>query len=125
MKTCPKCHGVGSEEAYLDEVWQEEMDTRCSTHGLFLTSGEGDPCDILVGRLLDDDEIGIIFDDPASDDRYTFVFGDGTVVVINETGTSTYQGEDIDRWADDEKYGKRIAWEDIPKRIAQRIHKEV
>ena len=47
--TCVWCQGMGSREAYLDQVWNDTAQDRAGEFGLFLISGEGDPCDIFVG----------------------------------------------------------------------------
>ena len=56
-KECAWCQGMGSREAYLDEIWQEEVDRIASRFGLFVCSGEGDPCDCFVGMSKDVPEI--------------------------------------------------------------------
>ncbi|MDD4429685.1 MAG: hypothetical protein PHG64_15030, partial [Paludibacter sp.] len=43
---CPVCHGVGSEEVYLDQVMQEALEDYANKYGAFVHSGEGDPCDM-------------------------------------------------------------------------------
>lgn len=48
-KDCTWCCGLGSREAYLDELWQEELDRQCDKVGIFSFSGDGDPCDLFVG----------------------------------------------------------------------------
>ena len=47
-KECSWCAGIGSREAYLDEIWQEAMGEAAAVVGLYLTGGEGDPCDIFA-----------------------------------------------------------------------------
>ena len=42
---CRLCGGIGSREAYLDEVFFEELDAAASNAGGWIESGEGDPCD--------------------------------------------------------------------------------
>lgn len=54
--TCPACDGVGSVEAFQDEVWQEVFESVAESHGMFVTSGEGDPCDVLVAMVWDQEE---------------------------------------------------------------------
>ena len=53
---CPVCHGVGSEEAYKDQVMQEALDDYADKYGAFVHSGEGDPCDMFVSVVIDEDE---------------------------------------------------------------------
>ena len=48
-KHCTWCDGLGSREAYLDELWNDTLEEKASEYDLFLFSGEGDPCDIFVG----------------------------------------------------------------------------
>ena len=52
-KTCSWCDGLGSREAYLDQVWYETLDTMGDRFGLYITHGEGDPCDIFVSMASD------------------------------------------------------------------------
>lgn len=51
---CPHCNGMGSREAYLDERFFEQLEKEASRYGLFVTGGEGDPCDIFVGECCDE-----------------------------------------------------------------------
>ena len=48
--TCPACEGVGSREAHLDELWNKVLESEAGELGLFITAGEGDPCDIFAGE---------------------------------------------------------------------------
>ena len=52
-KECTWCCGLGSREAWLDQLWQEEIDRIAGRFGLFVFSGEGDPCDLFVGMSQD------------------------------------------------------------------------
>ena len=52
-RTCSWCAGLGSREAYLDQVWYETLDAMGDRFGLYITHGEGDPCDIFVGMATD------------------------------------------------------------------------
>ena len=49
-KQCPICEGVGSFEALKDEIWREVLEEVAGVHSMFVTSGEGDPCNMLVGK---------------------------------------------------------------------------
>ncbi|MGH7175258.1 MAG: hypothetical protein ACREGR_02785, partial [Minisyncoccia bacterium] len=62
--SCDFCGGMGSREAYLDSIWQELLEKEADEHGLFVTSGEGDPCDIFVGECRDKPE-----DEESEDDE--------------------------------------------------------
>ena len=53
---CPHCEGVGSREAYLDEVWREQAEEELGKIGAFLQSGEGDPCDLFAVTVVESDE---------------------------------------------------------------------
>ena len=53
---CPVCHGVGSEEAYKDQVMQEALEDYANKHGAHVHSGEGDPCDMFVSIVVDEEE---------------------------------------------------------------------
>ncbi len=44
------CSNVTEEEAEKDEAWWEAAESEADARGLYLTSGEGDPCDILAGE---------------------------------------------------------------------------
>jgi hypothetical protein len=50
---CPACGGMGSREAYLDACFQEDLEAEAEQHGVYVTEGEGDPCDLLVGECRD------------------------------------------------------------------------
>jgi len=52
-KECTWCCGLGSREAWLDQLWQEEIDRIADRFGLFVFGGEGDPCDIFIGMSAD------------------------------------------------------------------------
>lgn len=58
QKVCPLCFGVGSREAYLDGVWQEQAEEELNSIGLGLCGGEGDGCDLfaVTTRDIEDDE---------------------------------------------------------------------
>jgi hypothetical protein len=45
-------------EVCRDIAWQNQLDEEAGEHGLFVTSGEGDPCDIFVGQTRDTEEEG-------------------------------------------------------------------
>jgi hypothetical protein len=55
--TCPTCEGVGSEEAYLDECYREQLEQEAEEHGFYICSGEGDPCDIFAGVSAEREEV--------------------------------------------------------------------
>ena len=44
---------VTENEAAEDEEWREEVEQELSEYGLFLFSGDGDPCDLFVGECRD------------------------------------------------------------------------
>jgi hypothetical protein len=52
-KECGRCHGIGSEEADQDERWREALDAVAEEHGMFITSGEGDPTDVMAGIFVE------------------------------------------------------------------------
>jgi len=58
--TCEYCEGCGSREAFLDQIFWEKLEEEADEHGLFITSGEGDPCDVLAGEIreMEEDEGG-------------------------------------------------------------------
>ena len=47
--------GVTEDEAEADAAWCAELDRQAEQHGGYITSGEGDPCDVLFALPLDDD----------------------------------------------------------------------
>jgi len=53
---CSTCHGLGSEEAYKDQVMQEALEDYANKYGAFVHSGDGDPCDIFVSIIVDEEE---------------------------------------------------------------------
>ena len=53
---CPVCHGLGSEEAYKDRVMQKALEDFADKYGAFVHSGEGDPCDMFVSIVVDEEE---------------------------------------------------------------------
>ncbi len=52
--SCDYCGGIGSREAYEDEVYREELEKEASEHGFYVTEGEGDPCDIFLVEAKDE-----------------------------------------------------------------------
>lgn len=56
LLTCPRCDGIGSAEACDDEVWRDTLEDDLSEHGLYLESGEGDPCDLFVSMVVEEED---------------------------------------------------------------------
>ena len=52
----PWSTNVTEEEANADEEWFEEVQSALSDIGLFLTSGEGNPCDMFVAKVEENNE---------------------------------------------------------------------
>ena len=44
---------VSEEEANQDEEWYNEVEERLSAMGMYLESGEGDPCDLYICKIID------------------------------------------------------------------------
>ena len=44
-RKCKRCGGLGSYEAYQDQVFWEALDAIAESFGGWIESGEGDPCD--------------------------------------------------------------------------------
>ena len=65
--TCPSCNGLGSREAYLDELWYEALETVTEAHGGWSQNGEGDPCDIFYCQWVSPCEIVSHLGDNLSD----------------------------------------------------------
>ena len=51
---CPMCEGLGSYEAFLDECWREQAESELSSIGCYMTSGEGDACDLIAVQPVDE-----------------------------------------------------------------------
>ena len=51
--------GEGHCEVCRDAAWREQFEKEADNNGYFVTSGEGDPCDILLGesREVEDEEV--------------------------------------------------------------------
>jgi hypothetical protein len=55
------CSNVTEKEAEQDEEWYEAVEQELDQFGLYLESGEGDPCDLYVAECRDyfyDDHMG-------------------------------------------------------------------
>jgi hypothetical protein len=55
-ESCSFCGGLGSRETYEDEVFNEELERAADKAGWYIESGEGDPCDIFMVRVVDTPE---------------------------------------------------------------------
>ncbi len=55
---CSWCGGIGSREAFLDQEWYEALDKVADEHGMYIESGEGDPCDLFAVVSVEADEEG-------------------------------------------------------------------
>ena len=55
-RTCPMCGGIGSREAYLDSLFQEALEAVAEEHGMYITNGEGDPCNTYAVIAIDSSE---------------------------------------------------------------------
>jgi len=53
-RDCTWCDGLGSQEAAQDKDWHEALEAVAESHGMFVTAGEGDPCDLFVGLPLEE-----------------------------------------------------------------------
>lgn len=49
---------VTEAEAEKDEEWWEDMEAAAEKHGLFVSSGEGDPTDVFIGLTVEEEEGG-------------------------------------------------------------------
>lgn len=52
------CSNVTEKEAEEDEAWYEELEETAQEHGLFIESGQGDPTDIIVSKVVEEKEGG-------------------------------------------------------------------
>ena len=57
-KGCARCGGLGSAEAHDDERWNELAEEALGKYGVSLSSGEGDPCDIIAEMTLESGDEG-------------------------------------------------------------------
>lgn len=48
------CSNVNEKEAREDQEWWEALEKKASEHGLYISSGEGDPTDIVVGMTVNE-----------------------------------------------------------------------
>lgn len=56
-QSCPMCDGCGSHEAALDERYRESLESEAEERGYYVTSGDGDPCDIFVVEYREETEL--------------------------------------------------------------------
>lgn len=54
--TCPRCHGMGSEEAWNDHVFTEQLEEEAAAIDACIISGEGDPCDLFIAQFKDKED---------------------------------------------------------------------
>lgn len=54
------CSNVTEEEAEEDEIWWEQAYAECAEHGCCIISGEGDPCDLFISVVIDDEFTDLI-----------------------------------------------------------------
>ena len=52
------CANVSEREAEQDQEWWEKLEAEAEKHGFFITSGEGDPTDIYVGKVVEEEPEG-------------------------------------------------------------------
>lgn len=55
--TCPTCNGLGSAEAYQDQLWYEALEQVCESYDMWHEASEGNATDIMVGRWVSFEEI--------------------------------------------------------------------
>ena len=53
--SCSYCEGLGSREAYLDEIWHETLDAEANKIGDYVESGEGGGCDLFLCREVEEE----------------------------------------------------------------------
>ena len=53
---CTYCSGLGSREAFEDEVMWEWLEHYADKVGCYVESGEGDPCDIFLSQVRDKED---------------------------------------------------------------------
>ena len=47
---CSWCGGLGCREAWLDQHWREALEREAEKHDCYIAAGEGDACDLFLGR---------------------------------------------------------------------------
>ncbi len=47
------CSNVTEAEVLLDEEWWEDLEEVAAEYGMYIFSGEGDPCDIFAGCAIE------------------------------------------------------------------------
>jgi len=52
---CPHCDGIGSREAALDDAFNEALEEEANNHGCFIQNGEGDPCDVFLCKVVEEE----------------------------------------------------------------------
>lgn len=52
----PWSSNVSEEEAKRDEDFWDKLNEILSANGMFVFSGEGDPCDIFIGKVIEEEE---------------------------------------------------------------------
>jgi hypothetical protein len=53
---CHHCNGMGSREAYEDELFQDALERAANKHDAWIESGEGAPCDLFIVRAVTEDD---------------------------------------------------------------------
>ena len=52
--SCNECSGLGSLEARLDQDWHEQLDYELDKINAWSHGSDGDGCDIMISRMVDD-----------------------------------------------------------------------
>jgi hypothetical protein len=89
---CEYCGGCGSHEAHLDELFNEKLEEEADAHGYFVTSGEGDPCDILVGECRDKEKFEDL-SEGLTDEHYAKLDREDLVKLLEDAGIQCYDTE--------------------------------
>lgn len=55
--TCVTCEGCGSEEAYHDDLWREQVEVEADARGYGFEHGENDPCDLFIVEWVSDENL--------------------------------------------------------------------
>jgi hypothetical protein len=54
-QSCDFCQGTGTREGIEDELMNEALDFEADKFGCFVHGGEGDPCDIFLSRVVENE----------------------------------------------------------------------
>jgi hypothetical protein len=54
---CPCCYGMGSREAYEDQVFDTHFTECLAERNIYVAGSEGDGCDMIVGKVIEREDL--------------------------------------------------------------------